>query len=153
MLQIVNVKQCPLGKEKAIEYIHHVWRDNDSASNFYDVITKLSLEEEELVNFYVLLHEQKIIGCCGLVTHDVVTSRNVYPWVTSLYIDEAYRGKNYGQLLMNHVGHIAQLMGYQKLHLTTGKTDYYRQFGWKELENNFSRKKTNVYYKLLQSQK
>ena len=39
---------------------------------------------------------------------------------------------------MNHVEHRAQLMGYQKLHLTTGKTDYYRQFGWKELENNFS---------------
>ena len=153
MLQIVNVKQCPLGKEKAIDYIHQVWRNNDSMSHFYDVITKLSLEEEELVNFYVLVQDQTIIGCCGLLTHDVVTSRGLYPWVTSLFVEETYRGKNYGQLLMNHVGHIAQLMGYQRLYLTTGKTDYYRRFGWEELETDSSQIGTNVYYKVLLNQK
>ena len=84
------------------------------------MITKVSLGDEEMGNFYVLLQDNEVIGCCGLVTHDMVTSRNFYPWVTSLYIDEAYRGRNYGQLLLNHVGHQAQLMGYQKLYLTTG---------------------------------
>ena len=118
MLQIVSVKQSPVGTQEALDYIHRVWNGNNQASNFFDMITKVSLGDEEMGNFYVLLQDNEVIGCCGLVTHDVVTSRNFYPWVTSLYIDEAYRGRNYGQLLLNHVGHQAQLMGYQKLYLT-----------------------------------
>ena len=153
MLQIVSVKQSPVGTQEALDYIHRVWNGNNQASNFFDMITKVSLGDEEMGNFYVLLQDNEVIGCCGLVTHDVVTSRNFYPWVTSLYIDEAYRGRNYGQLLLNHVGHQAQLMGYQKLYLTTGKTDYYRRNGWQELYQSISRKKTHVYYKVLQEQK
>ena len=153
MLQIVSVKQSPVGTQEALDYIHRVWNGNNQASNFFDMITKVSLGDEEMGNFYVLLQDNEVIGCCGLVTHDVVTSRNFYPWVTSLYIDEAYRGRNYGQLLLNHVGHQAQLMGYQKLYLTTGKTDYYRRNGWQELDQDISRKKTHVYYKVLQEQK
>ena len=153
MLQIVSVKQSPVGTQEALDYIHRVWNGNIQASNFFDMITKVSLGDEEMGNFYVLLQDNEVIGCCGLVTHDVVTSRNFYPWVTSLYIDEAYRGRNYGQLLLNHVGHQAQLMGYQKLYLTTGKTDYYRRNGWQELDQYISRKKTHVYYKVLQEQK
>ena len=42
---------------------------------------------------------------------------------------------------------------YQKLYLTTGKTDYYRRNGWQELDQYISRKKTHVYYKVLQEQK
>ena len=153
MLQIVSVKQSPVGTQEALDYIHRVWNGNNQASNFFDMITKVSLGDEEMGNFYVLLQDNEVIGCCGLVTHDVVTSRNFYPWVTSLYIDEAYRGRNYGQLLLNHVGHQAQLMGYQKLYLTTGKTDYYRRNGWQELDQYISRKKTLVYDKVLQEQK
>lgn len=153
MLQIVSVKQSPVGKNETLDYIKRVWDGNTQASLFFDMITKEPMGDDELGNFYVLIQDQEIIGCCGLVKHDVVTSRNYYPWVTSLYINEEYRGRNYGQLLLNHVGHIAQLMGYKKLYLTTGKTDYYRRNGWKELDQYISRKKTQVYYKELQDQK
>lgn len=153
MLQIMSIKQNALENKDALDYVHRVWNDNHPDSSFFDMITKASLADDELGSFYVLLQDNEIIGCCGLVTHDVVTNRNLYPWVTSLYIEEAHRGRNYGQLLLNHVGHRAQLMGYKQLYLTTGKTDYYRRNGWNELENNIGRNKINVYYKFLQDQK
>lgn len=149
----MSIKQNSLETQDALDYVHRVWNDNHQDSSFFDMISKASLGDDELGNFYVLLQDDQIIGCCGLVTHDVITGGNLYPWVTSLYIEQTHRGRNYGQLLLNHVGHRAQLMGYEKLYLTTGKTDYYRRNGWKELENYISRKKINVYYKALQDQK
>ena len=62
-------------------------------------------------------------------------------------IDENYRGRNYGQLLMNHVIHRAQLLGYQTIYLAAGKTDYYRRQGWYELEQYLHQKANKVYYK------
>ena len=96
---------------------------------------------------------KKIIGCCGLIKNDVLKKADRYPWITSLYIDEVYRGRNYGQLLMNHVIHRAQLLGYPKVYLTTGKTDYYRRHGWRELESDLNEKTNKIYYKKLTEQR
>lgn len=34
MLQIVSVKQSPVGTQEALDYIHRVWNGNNQASNF-----------------------------------------------------------------------------------------------------------------------
>lgn len=122
MLQIVNIKQSPIGTEKPIQSI---WNYQSQVSQFYDEICHLSLVGDSLNNFYVIINSEKNIGCCGLIRKDVLTKADRYPWFTSLYIEEGYRGHNYGQLLMNQVIHRTQILGYFKVYLTTGKTDYY----------------------------
>ena len=89
----------------------------------------------------------------GRATDQILLYANRYPWITSLYIDENYRGRNYGQLLMNHVIHRAQLLGYQTIYLAAGKTDYYRRQGWYELEQYLHQKANKVYYKNLIEQR
>lgn len=153
MLQVVNIKQSPVGTDQAIRYIQTVWKNQKQQSQFYDEICDLSLAGESLNDFYVLLNEEDIIGCCGLIKNDVLTQSNRYPWITSLYIDENYRGRNYGQLLINHVIHRAQLLGYPEVYLTTGKTDYYRRHGWRELEQYLNQKANKIYYKTLTDQR
>lgn len=153
MLQVVNIKQSPIGTEKAIQYIQKVWNHQNQVSQFYDEICHLSLAGDSLNDFYVLVNDEKIIGCCGLIKNDVLKKADRYPWITSLYIDEVYRGRNYGQLLMNHVIHRAQLLGYPKVYLTTGKTDYYRRHGWRELESDLNEKTNKIYYKKLTEQR
>ena len=38
MLQVVNIKQSPIGTEKAIQYIQNVWNHQNQVSQFYDEI-------------------------------------------------------------------------------------------------------------------
>ena len=144
MLQVVNIKQSPVGTDKAIQYIQKVWDNQNQVSQFYDEICDLSLTADSLNDFYVLVSDEGIIGCCGLIKNDVLTNSNYYPWITSLYIDENYRGRNYGQLLMNHVIHRAQLLGYSNVYLTTGHNDYYRRHGWFELEHLLNKKMNKI---------
>ena len=149
MLQVVNIKQSPIGIHQAIKYIQKVIDNQTQMSQFSD----LSLAGDSLNDFYLLVNDENIIGCCGLVKNDVLTQANRYPWITSLYIDENYRGRNYGQLLMNHVIHRAQLLGYQTIYLAAGKADYYRRQGWYELEQYLHQKANKVYYKNLIEQR
>ena len=72
MLQVVNIKQSPIGTEKAIQYIQNVWNHQNQVSQFYDEICHLSLAGDSLNDFYVLVNDEKIIGCCGLIKNDVL---------------------------------------------------------------------------------
>lgn len=152
MLQVVNIKQSPMGINQAIKYIQSVWNNQIQPSQMHDTLSNLSLSGDLLNDFYLLVNEEKIIGCCGLVRNDVLTNVNRYPWLTSLYIDENYRGRNYGQLLMNHVTHRAKLLGYPNIYLTAEKTDYYRRQGWYELEQYLHQKANRIYCKSLMEQ-
>lgn len=153
MLQVVNIKQSPVGTEKAIQYIQKVWNDQNQVSQFYDELCHLALTGDSLNDFYILINDEAIMGCCGLIKNDVLTRSNYYPWITSLYIDEKYRGRNYGQLLMNHVIHRAQLLGYSNVYVTTGQNEYYRRQGWLELDHFLNKKTNKVYYKKLTEQR
>lgn len=153
MLQVVNIKQSPVGTEKAIQYIQKVWNDQNQVSQFYDEPCHLALTGDSLNDFYILINDEAIMGCCGLIKNDVLTRSNYYPWITSLYIDEKYRGRNYGQLLMNHVIHRAQLLGYSNVYVTTGQNEYYRRQGWLELDHFLNKKTNKVYYKKLTEQR
>ena len=150
MLQVVNIKQSPMGTDQAIKYIQKVRNNQTKISSFYDEFSDLSLVDDSLNDFYLLVNDEKIIGAMPVY---VLTQANRYPWITSLYIDENYRGRNYGQLLMNHVIHRAQLLGYQTIYLTARKTDYYRRQGWCELEQYLHQKANKVYYKNLIEQR
>jgi len=149
MLQVVNIKQSPMGTHQAIKYIEKITDNQTQMSQFSD----LSLVGDSLTDFYLLVNDEKIIGCCGLVKNDLLAQENRYPWITSLYIDKNYRGRNYGQLLMNHIIHRAQLLGYPTIYLEAKKTDYYRRQGWCELDQYLHQKSNKVYYKNLLEQR
>jgi len=149
MLQVVNIKQSPIGTDQAIKYIEKITDNQTQMSQFSD----LSLVGDSLTDFYLLVNDEKIIGCCGLVKNDLLAQENRYPWITSLYIDKNYRGRNYGQLLMNHIIHRAQLLGYPTIYLEAKKTDYYRRQGWFELDQYLHQKSNKVYYKNLLEQR
>ena len=59
MLQVVNIKQSPIGTEKAIQYIQNVWNHQNQVSQFYDEICHLSLAGDSLNDFYVLVNDEK----------------------------------------------------------------------------------------------
>ena len=73
MLQVVNIKQSPIGTDQAIKYIQKVRNNQTKISSFYDEFSDLSLVDDSLNDFYLLVNDEKIIGCCGLVQNDVLT--------------------------------------------------------------------------------
>lgn len=152
-LEVINVKDFSEGLDKAVEYIHGAWGTKDNYIFYYDAIKHSSLPEKPLPQFYLLIKDdKKIIGCAGLITNDFISRHDLYPWVSSLFIDKEERGHGYGNLLIEYAEHQAKKAGFSNIYLTTDHDGYYEKYGWVRIEDGydlFSMEPTRIYTKEL----
>lgn len=150
MIKVVNVKDYAEGIDKAIEYIHGAWGNENNYLFYRDAILHSSLPGKSLPQFYLLLKDNDIIGCSGLITNDFISRHDLYPWLSSLYIDVKERGNEYGNVLMEHTEHQAKAVGFPAIYLTTDHDGYYEKYGWERIEDGidlFSGQPSRIYKK------
>lgn len=150
MINIVNVHAYSGGIDKAINYIHGIWGNESNFEYYKDAIMNSSFKENSLPRFYLLTKGEEIIGCCGLITNDFISRHDLYPWLSSLYVEEDYRGNAYARLLMAHIIKEAKTLNFERVYLTTNHINYYEKYGWKRIEDGidlFSSKPTRIYSK------
>jgi N-acetylglutamate synthase-like GNAT family acetyltransferase len=139
------------GFEKAIKYYHSKWGSDKNYSFFYDAISHSSNSPTGLPRFYLLLKQEKIIGCCGLVTNDFISRHDLYPWLAGIFIEEEERGHALGNMLMEYAEKEAKKAGFTHIYLTTDHDGYYEKYGWNRIEDGFelSGELTKIYMKSL----
>ena len=134
MLQIVSTKQDKLIKGLAKDYLKFAFVK----------------DEETLDDFYFLMNENEIIGCCKINFNEKSMENDIYPLITSLHIKEECRKRNYAQLLINHAIQKAELLGYTSAYLKIGNLESYEIQNWTPLELNLAQKmEENIFYKTI----
>jgi len=152
MLEIVNVKEYSGGIDIAVNYIHGVWGCEENYPFYKDAIYHSSMPGKALPHFFLLLKESEIIGCAALITNDFISRHDLYPWMACLFVDEKERGKQYGNLLMEHCEREAKEAGFSAVYLNTDHDGYYEKYGWTRIEDGidlFSGKPSRIYMKSL----
>ncbi len=137
MIEIINVINYERGIEAAVKYIHSKWGSPANYPFYYDAISHSSLSDKPLPRFYLLLKNNQIIGCYGLIVNDFISRHDLYPWFVSLFIEENERGHNYGKLLLEHAESETKKIGFTTLYLTTDHDGYYEKYGWERMENGY----------------
>ncbi|RKS87384.1 acetyltransferase (GNAT) family protein [Orbus hercynius] len=129
-MQIISIRQQPQWAKRAIDYFQKQWASAESMMVYEDAINRAIDANNPLPQWYILLNDNHIIGCAGLIPNDFISRCELYPWLCALYIDEAYRGQGLGKRLVNHVIRQTQLLGFNQLHLCTDLTGYYEKLGF-----------------------
>lgn len=94
-----------------------------------------SLLADKLPQTYGLFLNNNIIGMFQLTYEDLKVRPDIYPWLANVYIDEKYRGKGYGRLLLESVKEIAKKsVEFAEIFLYTRHKGLYEKFGWKLLD-------------------
>ena len=127
-MKIINIKENPELQEIITNYFVEHWASDDSKMVYVDCIEHAKDCNDSLSNWYLLLDEDKVIGCAGLITNDFVSRMDLYPYLCALYIEEEYRGNNYGKLLINKIKEDTLKLGYDNLYLVTDHIGYYEHF-------------------------
>lgn len=130
-MEVISVKRRPEYKDAAINYFQSKWGNQSNAKVYDDCITNCISAAGPLPQWYLLLDDNKIIGCAGLIANDFISRMDLYPWLCALYIGKEYRGNAYGSLLIEQAKTDAKAGGFSHLYLCTGHIGYYEKYGFK----------------------
>ncbi|MEN8124848.1 MAG: GNAT family N-acetyltransferase [Bacteroidota bacterium] len=135
-MNIISVRENPEYEKKAIEYFQNSWK-SVMPKLYEDSISNSINAKQSLPQWYLLMENDTIIGCAGLITNDFISRMDLYPWVCALFIDKDYRGNNYGGLLLEKAKIDTKKAGFDYLYLSTDHIGYYEKFGYKYLGQGY----------------
>lgn len=136
-MEVISIKKSPEFKDRAIEYFQSKWASPNSMKVYDDCITNCNTTPSPLPQWYLLMDNDRIIGCAGLITNDFISRMDLYPWVCAVYIEKEYRGNAYGSLLLEQAKIDAKAGGFSKLYLCTDHIGYYEKYGFKYIGTGY----------------
>lgn len=137
-MMIFELSEKPDKLEEAIEYFWKCW-GNDSNLNFYDDCIRNSLNEEiKIPKFYIGLESDEIVGSYALISNDLISRQDLFPWFACLYVNKTHRKKGYAEMLLKHALTQSKLKGFDNLYLSTDLENFYEKRGWTEYGKGFN---------------
>lgn len=137
MEEIINVRDYAGGLVEASRYIHSIWGRPDNFEFYRDCIEHSSLDTNSIPRFYLMLDQDRIIGCYALITNDLISRQDLWPWLACLWVEPDYRGRELGKHLLAHGISEAKRIGYKRVYLTTDHDGYYERYGWQRIEDGY----------------
>ncbi len=129
-MKILSVRKEPKYARAALQYIQSKWAKPETLALYEDCIMNCLPSRMPLPQWYLLMEEDAILGCAGLIPNDFISRMDLYPWVCALYIEETFRGHQYGALLLEQAKKDAKAAGFSHLYLCTDLTGYYEHYGF-----------------------
>lgn len=86
-------------------------------------------------NMLVAVYSGQVVGTAAIEPCDMATRPKLTPWLASVYVAHAYRGRGIGRQLVQRTMQKARALGFEKLYLfTPHHAKFYKALGWLALE-------------------
>ncbi len=129
-MNIFEITKKPALQKEAIQYFWKCWGSDDNFKFYEDCMLHSINKDNQLPKFYIALENEQIIGSYALLTNDIISRQDIWPWFACLYVDEAHCKKGYAEMLLNHSLEQAKLMGFENVYLSTDLKNFYERKGW-----------------------
>ena len=96
---------------------------------------RIHVRREAVPTTLLVFESDAVVGTVSLVDHDLENRTDLSPWLASLYVVPAQRGKGFGRALVWAAMDEARRLGFETLHLyTPGQEAFYAALGWERAD-------------------
>jgi len=124
--------------------IVRVKKDLQLFHTFYSFVEAMSWEEARAHMLWMLrewvfsdweavfagLDDGVVVGMVYLLKTDYYPLPEIFPWVTGIYVDDAYRGQRRSEALINAANGYAKTLGFNRTYIPSIHTGLYEKYGY-----------------------
>lgn len=129
--------------------IEKVERDSALAAKLIDFVQNFSWEEvkshtlqslhkwafEDWESMFVAMADGKVIGMISVLKTDYYPLPEIFPWVSSLFVTEDWRGKRISQMLVDYANGYVKSLGFDKSYIPSEHIGLYEKYGYTYLRD------------------
>lgn len=128
-MEILSITDCPQMLPLVVEWERAEWGDE------WAEVVKTANCRDKIPTIYVALENQQLVGCAMLIKHDMMTRKDLTPWLGGIFVPPDHRRRGIAGKLVCHALDKAKEIGVKTLWLYTASSrNLYARYGWRFVE-------------------
>lgn len=98
---------------------------------------------------FAAIDDDRIVGFCTFMKTDYYPENKYSPWISTVFVDEKYRGKRISQQMIETVIDYAKGCRFPNVYIPSDMTGFYEKYGFEKIDalKNYGGEIDNVYVK------
>lgn len=130
---MIDVRQVQYGTplwDQLLEYAAHCsWI---AGGHLASMMYENRFEDWEAV--FAAMDGGRIVGYCTFLKTDYYPENRYSPWISSIFVDEAFRGRRISQIMIDTVIGYACSCGFSRVYIPSDMTGFYEKFGFYQID-------------------
>ena len=81
-------------------------------------------------SMFVAMDGNKIVGHASFMKTDYYPLPKVFPWISTIFVDEQYRGLKISGLLIDYINGYAKKLGFERTYISSKHFGIYEKYGY-----------------------
>ena len=129
-MEIIRVKYGSDLYKKLIDYAENCsWI---AGKHLAQILRENNFLEWEAV--FAAVSEDEIIGFCTFLETDYYPENRYFPWISSIFVDENFRGKRISFAMIEKAIEHAKLWNFDKVYVPSDMTGFYEKCGFEKID-------------------
>lgn len=144
-----GITNCEKEKGNIMIVVQRVERDTETALKLLDFVNHFSWQEvkEHTVKAikdweftdwespFAAMDGERIVGMAVIVKTDYYPLPEIFPWISTIFVSEEYRGRRISEKLIDHVNAYAKELGFEKTYIPTDYAGLYEKYGYRYVKD------------------
>lgn len=137
-MKIIEVSNKVEIIDKAVDYFWKCWGNENNFKFYQDCVMNSTDNNKLLPKFYIVIENDNIIASYALLTNDIISRQDLFPWFACLFVNPEHRNKGIADKLLKHGLSETAQKGFKYLYLSTDLENFYERKGWTHFTNGFN---------------
>ncbi len=139
-MRIMNIRICKVEpntelSKKLLDFVENSSWDETKEHTAKTIRENNSSDWEAM---FVEMDGDKIVGHASIAKTDYYPMPEIYPWISTVFVTEEYRGQKISGLLIDYIEKYAKELGFNKKYIPSEHFGIYERYGYnyeKDIEN------------------